>query len=242
VFDHIVLRVPDLAAVEPGLTAALGALGITHTHRSETAAFYGEVLVGEADERHPLTHGLHIAFVAPSRAAVDAYWQAGVDGGLRDNGAPGPRPQYADGYYAAYLLDHEGNNLEAVHRDGVREDGELDHITLRVHDLAASTAFFTLAGAAAGFRPFEQNERRTLFNAPDGGVLALLAGTPSEDVHVAFTGDAAAVEAFHANAVAAGHVSNGEPGERAQYGAGSSAAFVIDPDGNNIEVVARPRA
>jgi len=241
VFDHIVLRVPDLAAVEPALTAALGALDITHTHRSDTFAAFGEVFVAEADESHPLTHGLHVAFVAPSRAAVDAYWRAGVDAGLRDNGAPGERPHYADGYYAAYLLDHEGNNLEAVHREGVREDGEVDHITLRVHDLAASTAFFTLAGAAAGFHAFEENERRTLFRAPDGGVLALLAGPPSEDVHVAFAGDAAAVEAFHASAVAAGHVSNGAPGERAQYGAGSSAAFVIDPDGNNVEVVARSR-
>lgn len=240
-YDHIALRVPDLAAGEPVLAAALATLDIDRTHRSDRVSMFGEVIVGAIDERHAVTRGLHIAFVAPSRAAVDAFWRAGVDGGLDDDGAPGLRPKYADGYYAAYLRDGEGNTFEAVHRDGVREDGEVDHITLRVRDLAAATAFYAIVGAAAGFRPLEESPSRTLFAAPDGGVLALLPGTPTEHVHLAFPGDHDGVRAFHANAVAAGHTSNGEPGERPRYGAGYDAAFVLDPDGNNIEVVDRPR-
>ncbi len=241
-FDHVSLRVPDRAALEPAIADMLATLGIARTHRSDTASMFGELIVGDADEQHPVTRGLHIAFVAPTREAVDAFWRAGVAGGLRDNGEPGLRPHYAEGYYSAYVRDAEGNNLEAVHRDGVREDGEVDHVTLRVRDLAAATAFYAIVGAAAGFRVIEESARRALLQAPDGGVLALLpAGPPTGHVHLAFAAGEAGVRAFHDGAVAAGHASNGAPGERTRYGAGYYAAYVIDPDGHNIEVVARPR-
>ena len=70
------------------------------------------------------------------------------------------------------------------------------------------------------------------------GTFSLLPGEPTEHLHVAFpTRDDGDVERFHAAAVAAGYESNGEPGERARYHPGYYAAFVLDPDGNNIEVV-----
>jgi len=56
----------------------------------------------------------HIAFVARTRALVDAFHRAGLEAGAEDNGAPGPRPQYHPGYYGAFLLDPDGNNVEAV--------------------------------------------------------------------------------------------------------------------------------
>jgi catechol 2,3-dioxygenase-like lactoylglutathione lyase family enzyme len=56
----------------------------------------------------------HIAFVARKRAEVDAFHRAGLEAGGKDNGAPGPRPQYHPGYYGAFLLDPDGNNVEAV--------------------------------------------------------------------------------------------------------------------------------
>ncbi len=56
----------------------------------------------------------HTAFVAPDRAAVDAFYNAGLEAGGKDNGAPGERPQYHPGYYGAFLLDPDGNNVEAV--------------------------------------------------------------------------------------------------------------------------------
>ena len=64
---------------------------------------------------------MHIAFVADSRELVDAFHRAGIDAGARDNGAPGVREQYSSPeggrYYAAFLLDPDGNNVEAVHRE-----------------------------------------------------------------------------------------------------------------------------
>ena len=57
---------------------------------------------------------LHVAFVAPSRAAVDVFYHAAIEAGGADNGAPGLRPQYHATYYAAFVLDPDGNNIEAV--------------------------------------------------------------------------------------------------------------------------------
>jgi catechol 2,3-dioxygenase-like lactoylglutathione lyase family enzyme len=63
-----------------------------------------------------LEERLHVAFLAESRAAVDAFHRAALDAGGRDNGAPGLRPRYAENYYAAYVLDPDGHNIEAVCR------------------------------------------------------------------------------------------------------------------------------
>ena len=67
-----------------------------------------------------MTRGLHIGFRARDRAQVDAFWQAGIDAGHADDGAPGPRTQYGPDYYGASLLDPDGNSVEAVHDN--RED------------------------------------------------------------------------------------------------------------------------
>ncbi|MBW8810276.1 MAG: hypothetical protein JF591_15965 [Lysobacter sp.] len=58
--------------------------------------------------------GFHLAFAAPSRASVDAFHHNGLEAGGRDNGAPGLRPDYGDGYYAAFLVDPDGHRVEAV--------------------------------------------------------------------------------------------------------------------------------
>jgi catechol 2,3-dioxygenase-like lactoylglutathione lyase family enzyme len=63
-----------------------------------------------------LTPRLHVAFTAVSRAAVDAFYKAALEAGGQDQGAPGPRPRYAGNYYAAYVLDPDGHNIEAVCR------------------------------------------------------------------------------------------------------------------------------
>ena len=59
--------------------------------------------------------GAHVAFDADDRAAVDRFYETALAAGARDNGAPGVRAQYDAGYYAAYVLDPDGNNIEAVH-------------------------------------------------------------------------------------------------------------------------------
>ena len=63
----------------------------------------------------PSLNQMHVAFIAPSKHAVDEFYTAGIAAGGRDNGAPGPRPNYGK-YYAAFVLDPDGNNIEAVYR------------------------------------------------------------------------------------------------------------------------------
>ena len=67
-------------------------------------------------DRRPATTGLHLCFVAKSRDEVDAFHQAGADAGFSSNGSPGLR-DYGPGYYAAFLFDPDGNNVEALYRD-----------------------------------------------------------------------------------------------------------------------------
>lgn len=112
---------------------------------------------------------------------MDAFWQAGIDSGYRDDGAPGPRMIYGSDYYGGFLLDPDGNSAEVLHtkREDPVPDGRVDHLWIRVRDL-------------------------------------------TEHVHLALPAqDDATVRAFHA----------------AVYHPGYYGAFVLDPDGHNVEVL-----
>jgi catechol 2,3-dioxygenase-like lactoylglutathione lyase family enzyme len=237
-FDHVAVRVPDLPLAAGALGAGLRELGIEQTADQPSFAGWGNFVLMQGNDDRPITRRIHVAFIAKAQADVDRFWQAGVDAGLIDDGPAGPRPDYADDYYAAFLKDAAGNGFEAVHRAGERPHSNIDHVALRVSDLEASTSFYATAGAAAGLTIRSQTAARTVLSvAGPGGVLGAVAGDPTENAHIAFTGDDDAVRRFHADTVAAGHRSNGEPGERPDYHQGYYAAFVLDPDGNNIEVV-----
>ena len=82
--------------------------------RLESFVEWGDFSLMGAAAGEPVTRGLHIAFVAPSRARVAAFWPAGTAAGYRDDGAPGPRPRYRDDYHGAFLLDPSGHNVELV--------------------------------------------------------------------------------------------------------------------------------
>ncbi len=64
---------------------------------------------------YPAGPGVHVCFAAENREQVDAFYAAALAAGGRDNGAPGPRPEYSPGYYGAFVLDPDGHNIEAVH-------------------------------------------------------------------------------------------------------------------------------
>jgi catechol 2,3-dioxygenase-like lactoylglutathione lyase family enzyme len=237
-FDHITLRVADLAAASTALNAVLDRLAIAQTTSTPNLSVWGNVALTETDKQHPIARRVHIAFIAPTPAHVDRFAQAGVDAGFADDGPAGPRPAYADDYYAAFLKDAAGNSFEAVHRDGERPKGNIDHVAIRVADVEASTAFYSTTGPAAGLTIRRQTPDRASFSvgASDGSLL-VIAGEPTQNIHIAFSGEDDDVRRFHADATAAGYRSNGEPGERPRYHAGYYAAYVLDPDGNNIEVV-----
>ena len=234
-FDHVTMTVADRDASVPVYTAILATLGIEPTAFDE----YGDFSIAPASEGRPATRGVHIGFRAPSRAAVDAFWQAGTNAGWRSDGEPGPRPQYVEDYYGGFLLDPDGNSIEAVHFETMRELGEIDHLWIRVADVPAATRFYELVAPHSGFRVAETREGYARFGGgPGRGSFSLLDNrATTKNFHLAFPGTAAQVDAFHREAVAAGYRDHGAPGERPQYHPGYYGAFVLDPDGNNVEIV-----
>jgi catechol 2,3-dioxygenase-like lactoylglutathione lyase family enzyme len=113
VVDHLDLHASDFAESVRFYEAVLTPLGIPKLFEREGEACFTHVNVAD---RMPATQNLHLCFHAQSRDEVEAFHRAGVDGGFRSNGAPGYR-DYGPGYYAAYLLDPDGNNIEALYRD-----------------------------------------------------------------------------------------------------------------------------
>jgi catechol 2,3-dioxygenase-like lactoylglutathione lyase family enzyme len=239
VFDHVTIRVSDRAASERFYGTVLRTLGIEQTHGVEQFAEWNDFSLAPAEEGKPVTRRLHVAFVAPTRAHVEEFWRAGTEGGYRDDGAPGLRPQYRYDYYGAFLLDPDGNSAEAVHHGAARRGGGVDHLWLRVADVAVARRFYETIAPHAGLRLHADTPERAQF-AGSSGSFSVVAGAPTEQVHIAFPADDdATVDAFHRAATEAGYRDNGAPGERPDYGPGYYAAFVRDPDGNNIELVTR---
>jgi len=114
--DHIQLVVRDVAASRRFYGAVFDSLGIPIGGEGNDHFWADELFVSSAASdaaQGELTGRHHIAFQAKDRAAVDAFHAAGLGNGGRDNGGPGERP-YHPGYYAAFLLDPDGNNIEAV--------------------------------------------------------------------------------------------------------------------------------
>lgn len=119
-FDHVQIKVADLLRATAFYKAVLDVLG----HR--VVLDIDGVVVGIGRTPHdmlelrkagptaPLSTSVHLAFVADSREAVDRFYEVALDSGATCNGAPGPRPDYEPGYYAAFVLDPDGHNLEAV--------------------------------------------------------------------------------------------------------------------------------
>jgi catechol 2,3-dioxygenase-like lactoylglutathione lyase family enzyme len=243
-FDHVTIRVSDRAASERFYDAVLAALGVDGTYSTPALSQWVNFQLAERDEANLVTQRLHVGFAAPSREQVDDFWRTGLDASYTDDGPPGPRPQYREDYYGAFLLDPDGNSIEAVHHGAVdRRDGIVDHLWIRVADLAASKRFYETIAAHSHLRLREEEADRVQFaNVDAAGSFSLVRGTPTGHLHMAFgTDDDADVERFHA-AAEAGYRDNGPPGERSRYHAGYYAAYVLDPDGNNIEVVNHHRA
>lgn len=118
-FDHVKFGVSDFAVSTAFYRRALEPLGVTDivegtpTYGVEMSQPGGKVSLCLFETKEKPAH-LHIAFVAETREQVDAFYRAALEAGAKDNGPPGLRPKYNANYYAAFVIDPDGHNIEAV--------------------------------------------------------------------------------------------------------------------------------
>ena len=196
-FQHVTIAVSDRDASERFYELVLATLGVTE---------WGNFSVSQAVDDDAVTRRLHIGFTAPSRGHVGAFWRAGTDAGYRDDGAPGPRPQYVDDYYGGFLLDPDGNSAEAVHYGAMPGRRPVDHLWIRVADISSSRGFYE---PIAGQARLALRERGRLQFSGRAGSMSLVPGEPTRNVHLAFPA--------------------------------AADARLVDPDGNEVELVKDPR-
>jgi catechol 2,3-dioxygenase-like lactoylglutathione lyase family enzyme len=130
--DHLGLVVKDIAASKRFYSTAFGVLGIPLGGESAESFWYDELFVSTSDSKDAagvLTGRIHLAFQADSRETVERFYRALLGAGGRDNGAPGERTAYHPGYYGAFVLDPDGNNIEAVYHGPARYSAESVEIT-----------------------------------------------------------------------------------------------------------------
>ena len=234
-FDHVTFRVSDLEASRRFYRTLLGRDPVGDEYLE-----WDDFGIAQADDEHPVTRHLHVGFAARSREEVDAFWRTGVDAGYASDGEPGLRPQYHPNYYGGFLLDPDGNSVESC--TGFRDHvgGPLiDHLWLGVRELGASRRFWETVAPALSLNVTDDRQGRFHVWADDRSFAPVADGRPpTEHVHLAFpVADDEAVAEFHRLATGAGYRDNGPPGERPEYHPGYVGAFVLDPDGNNIEAV-----
>lgn len=125
--DHITINVRDLAISKAFYERVLATLGMRVMLGGEEEGFWGfsatnypefeisqgRMFISQSDDGHPVSPATHIAFKVTDRNLVDQFYAAALGAGGRDNGSPGPRPHYSETYYAAFVLDPDGNNIEA---------------------------------------------------------------------------------------------------------------------------------
>jgi catechol 2,3-dioxygenase-like lactoylglutathione lyase family enzyme len=227
VFDHVTIRVSDRDASDRFYDTVLGAIGIERTATSELGPEWNDFTLVAASAEIPPTRGLHVGFGARSTGDVDTFWRVGVDAGFESDGEPGPRPIYGDDYYGGFLLDPDGNSVEAVHFAGSLT-GAVDHLWIRVADVEASKRFYETIAPHARIELRYDTPERAGFDLDTGSFSVLTGDHVTENLHIAFpASEKQAVEDFHQAALEAGYRDNG--------------AFVLDPDGNSIELVSHNR-
>jgi catechol 2,3-dioxygenase-like lactoylglutathione lyase family enzyme len=233
--DHVTIRVRDLGAALQFYERCFELLSFAG-ERTDAEHFHewGDFSISDRGDQ---TSGLHVGFAAQSPEHAEAWWEAMTAAGAEDDGRPGPRPEYGSTYYGAFVRDLDGNSVEAVHHETTNpETGAIDHLWIRVRDLAPAKRFYEAVAAATGAEARDRGERLQVVTG--SGTFSLLEGPPARNVHLALgVSDEPTVEAFHRAALAAGGRDNGAPGLRPEYSAGYYGAFVLDPDGNNIVAV-----
>ena len=163
-FDHVTIRVSDRAESVRFYDTVLPVLGLPPCGNP----FYPEwedFSIGVDDGA--VAKRLHIAFYAPTHELVDAFHEAGVAAGFRSDGAPGRR-DYTPEYYGAFLLDPDGNSVEAVSLEDARTPGQIDHLWLRTRDPSAAAAFYEAIAPVLGFAVQRRSTEHTYIEGAAG--------------------------------------------------------------------------
>src|SRR5688572_12163585 len=129
--DHVQLVVKDLPASKRFYRAVFGVLGIPVSGEADDNIWADELFISTAESESALgalTGRVHLAYQGKDRAAVDRFHKEAIAAGGRDNGKPGERP-YHPGYYAAFVLDPDGNNVEAVYHGPAEKSADSVKIT-----------------------------------------------------------------------------------------------------------------
>jgi catechol 2,3-dioxygenase-like lactoylglutathione lyase family enzyme len=186
VFAQVTIGVSDLGASRAFYETVLRPLGRAVSSSAE-GDHVGELAILPSSASQPVTRRLHLAFVTRSRDEVDRFWQTGTDAGFPSDGAPGPRPIYAPGYYGAFLLDPDGNSVEAVYHGAERRGpSAIDHLWIRVADLARTRAFWDALVPALGLEIRGERPERFHVASADRSFALVQDGPPTEHVRLAF--------------------------------------------------------
>ena len=129
--DHLQIVVKDLNASKKFYTAVFAALGVPMGGEGKDFFWADELFISSSDSpaaQGKLTGRMHFAFQAKDKSAVENFYRQGLEAGGKDNGKPGERP-YHPGYFAAFLQDPDGNNIEAVFHGPAKKSAESIKIT-----------------------------------------------------------------------------------------------------------------
>jgi catechol 2,3-dioxygenase-like lactoylglutathione lyase family enzyme len=240
VFDHVAIRVRDF-----GASGAFYRLALGEPRFDDGTDFtaWGDFTVARTSEARPEAKRLHIGFGAHDRGEVDSWWERMTNAGYQSDGDPGERPWYHESYYGAFVLDPDGNSIESVHHHSTDPEASIiDHLWLRTGNVEAAKRFYETVAPVVGLRLVHDAPERVRFTDGVGSFSFVQGDERTENVHYAFgVRDRATVDEFHRVATSAGYADNGEPGERPQYHPGYYGAFVLDPDGHNVEAVFHDR-
>jgi catechol 2,3-dioxygenase-like lactoylglutathione lyase family enzyme len=239
VFDHVTIRVADLDSARRFYTLALG----EPTHVGERFTEWRDFSIARRSAENPVTRRLHVGFGAHDRAEVDRWWEQMTNAGYENDGDPGVRPWYHQSYYGAFVRDPDGNSVEVVHHHTTTPEASvIDHLWLRTTNVAEAKRFYETVAPVVGIRLVHDSPERVRFTDGVESFSFVHGDEPTENVHLAFgVGDSAGLAEFHRAATEAGYRDNGEPGERPEYHPGYYGAFVLDPDGHNVEAVFHDR-
>ncbi|MEK7102944.1 MAG: VOC family protein [Patescibacteria group bacterium] len=120
-FDHITITVKNYDLARSFYEIVLAPLGYTSLYEEDgIVTGFGETRpmfwIAQSDKSHPVSANVHLSFSVEDRELVDLFYEQAIKEGGKDNGAPGLRPEYEENYYAAFVIDHDGNNIEALCR------------------------------------------------------------------------------------------------------------------------------